>query len=106
MTQARVMTRRYRQVAGWSSLIASALILASLLDAGVTNGTVGVVQAVPTDTLSSAATPALADSNNVGARFLSDAPEASCEVAAGQPLYAGLNTWVAQTQSDCEISTP
>jgi hypothetical protein len=107
MTHVRLMTWRYRQVAGWGSLIASALLFASLLDAGVTNGTGGVVQAVPTDTHSSAATPALTDSNDVVARFLStDAPKDSCDVAPGQPLYAGLNTWVAQTQSDCEISRP
>ena len=90
MTHVRVMTWRYRQVAGWGSLIASALLFASLLDAGVTNGTGGGVQAVPTDTHSSAAT----------------APKESCDVAPGQSLYAGLNTWVAQRQSDCAISTP
>jgi hypothetical protein len=43
MTQAQVTTRRRWQVVGWSSLIASALLLASLVNASVTNGTAEVV---------------------------------------------------------------
>jgi hypothetical protein len=93
------------EVLGWSSLVAGALMSASLLNAGVTNGTGGVVHAAPTRILSSPATAALADGDDVRARFLADAPEAICQLSAGQPLYAGLNTWVAETHWSCEASS-
>jgi hypothetical protein len=70
MTHAQVTTGRYRQVAGWTSLAAGAVLLASLFNAVVTDGTAGVEQAAPAAELSSVATAALADGDDVRARFL------------------------------------
>ena len=106
MAQAQVTTRRRRQVLGWSSLIASALLLASLLNAGVTNGTGQVVQAAPTRVLPSPSTAALADGDEVRAPLLANAPEANCEMSVRQPLYAGLNNWVTEMRWSCEVSSP
>jgi len=105
MTQAQLTTGRYRQVAGWSSLVVGAHLLASLFNAGVTNGTEDVIeQTAPTRILPS---PALADGDDVPARFLINALEANCEISPGQPLYAGQNTWVAETHGwGCQASRP
>ncbi len=77
MAHAQVITGRCCQVMGWSSLLATALLLACLLNAGVTNGTPGVVQAAPTRILPSPATAALADGDDVRARFLATARDAT-----------------------------
>ncbi len=82
MTHAQVTTGRYRQVAGWTSLAAGAVLLALLFNAGVTNGTAGVEQAAPTAELSSLATAALADGDDVRARFL--LTQATANAAYGQ----------------------
>ncbi len=103
MTQVRITTRTYRQIAAWSGLTAVALLMASLLNAGVTTGS-GVVQAAPTRMFSSPATAALADGDDV--RFLANAPEENCELSAAKPLYAGLNTWVADPHWTCQFSSP
>ena len=105
MTQVRITTRTYRQIAAWSSLTAVALLMASLLKAGVTTGS-GVVQAAPTRVFSSPATAPLADGDDVLARFLANAPEENCVLSAAQPLYAGLNTWGADPHWTCQFSRP
>jgi hypothetical protein len=63
MKEVRVTTRRRWQALGWSTLIAGTLLLVSLLNAGVTNGT------APTRSLPSSTTAALVD-NDPRARFL------------------------------------
>jgi hypothetical protein len=73
MIQRRETTRRRWHLLGWSSPIAGALLLGLLLDAGVTNGTGEVVQAVPPRILESPATAALLDGDDVRARFLANA---------------------------------
>jgi hypothetical protein len=69
MKEVRVTTRRRWQALGWSTLIVGTFLLASLLTAGVTNGTGGVLQAAPTRGLPSSTTGALVD-NDARARFL------------------------------------
>jgi len=100
MTQVRMTTRTYQQIAGWSSLTAVALLMASLLNVAVTTGS-GAVQAAPTRTFSSPATAALADGDDVRARFLANAPGGDCAEA----LSAGLNTWVGDPFSTCHIAS-
>jgi hypothetical protein len=66
MMQVSVTTRRRWQALGWSTLIAGALLLASLLNAAVTNGTAGVGHSASTRSLASQ----LADADDARARFL------------------------------------
>jgi hypothetical protein len=123
MVPACVTTGRCCQVAGWGGLIAGALLLASLFDAGVTNGTRGVEQTF-TDMLPAAgtfdapyvqsgihedtnghlspATAALAGGEDLRARLLADPPAANC---AMQPLYAGQTSWVP-VYSRCTDALP
>jgi hypothetical protein len=97
MAQPQVTTGRCWQVAGWSSLIVGALLLAALFNAGVTNGTGAVRQTPPTVAVPaqvaltahseqsgihegtnrqlSPATAALADGDDVRARLLVGRPD-------------------------------
>ena len=92
MGQAQVKMGRFRHAAGWSSLVTGALLLAWLFNAAVTNGLGDVERAEPTGALPaqgllhapsvqsgiyagpdghlSPATEALADSDDVRARFV------------------------------------
>jgi hypothetical protein len=113
MAHAQVATGQYRQMAGWSGLLVSGLLLAWLFNAGVINATGGVRQIPPTVTVPaqvvlnahyeqsgihegtnrqlSPATAALADGDDVRAGVLADPPAATCTT---QPLYAGRTSWV------------
>lgn len=110
--QTRVTARTRWQVAGWSGLLAGALLLASLFQAGATNGTGSPAPVAPTPVYRSPATAALTDGDDVRARFLADSPwccptpEASCELSDGQPLYVGLHTCVAKTHWGGDVSPP
>jgi hypothetical protein len=95
MAQAQVTTGRCRQVAGWSSLIAAALLLASLFNAGVTSGSGGIEQTAPTGMVPAQGTP--------DAHY---GPGGQCQLIVRPPLYAGQNTWVTQTTWQCPDPLP
>jgi len=73
------------RVLPWSGLMASALLLASLVQAVATGSTAGAVESVPTPI---------------------QPPDASCEMAARQPLYTGQNSWVTQSRGHCTDLLP
>jgi len=86
MSWTRNRRRRVPLLAGWSSLIAAVLLLASLFNAAVTNHTNEA-----TNRTGSPATAALADGDDVRAGSLAGSPVVNC---AKQPDYAGQSSWV------------
>ena len=80
---ARMTARTVRQVAGWSGLLAGAVLLASLLNAGVTNGTGGALAYT---------------------RSCCPSPPAGCEIGDGQLLYVALHRCVAEAHWGGDVS--
>ena len=58
------------------------------------------------DVTTTPVTAALADGDDVRARFLAQQPGATCQMVAGQPLYAGQDTWVAHMHRQCANAVP
>jgi hypothetical protein len=113
--QVDVVGHRWWRVLAWSGLIAAVFLFASLLQAVVTGGAAGSVEAGPTQIQLFSATTAVTDGDEVRAGdqgvlgdigFLAPPSEANCEMAASQPLYAGQNTWVAERRSKCAFQLP
>jgi len=76
------------RVLGWGSLTASALLLASLLQAVATASIDSAVQADPTTIDLSPGTPPF------------------CDTIVGGPIYPGQDTWVTQTHQQCANLSP
>lgn len=95
--------RRDRQATvAWGVMLASLLALASLFNAVASSALSGPSATAPTPGRLSPATAALADGDDVRARFLAERAAADC---ATQPLYAGQNSWVPQ-YSRCTDALP
>jgi hypothetical protein len=81
-------TRSRWQAFWWSILVACSLLLASLLDAVVTHGSGGLALAG-------------SESDHLAPRDVSNDPGGTCSPSPAQPLYLGLNTWVASPHWTC-----
>jgi hypothetical protein len=105
-TRVGVTSERCWQALAWGALLTAALLLASLFQAGATAATGGVAQAEPATIHVSTASPALANDDDTyahipGVGLDPNRLRIDCEPVVGQPLYAGLNTWVTQTHWQC-----
>jgi hypothetical protein len=95
--------RRLRpwNVVAWSVVLASTLALASLFHAVAGSALRGPAMTAPGPGRPSPATAALADGDDVRARFLAGRPAATCAMIVDQPLYVGQNTSVPQAYGQC-----
>jgi len=91
----------------WSCLVVGALLVASLFNAGVTNGTAGVE-----DTAATGIRPWL-DLAQFGESGIHEGSNRSryvqfgnCDLIFVQALYAGQNTWVRQMVRQCADVLP
>jgi hypothetical protein len=78
----RVTPGKQGQALAWSVLLATALGLASLLQAVATSALTVPAQAAPPVNRVSAATAALADGDDVRARFLSSLPDGTIDATS------------------------
>jgi hypothetical protein len=77
-----VAPRKPRQVLAWSALLATALVLASILQAVATSALVVPAQAAQPVNRVSAATAALADGDDIRARFLASLPDGALDATS------------------------
>ena len=95
MAQAWRRTAASRRVVGWGGLLGSTFLLASLLNAALTNGFGGAEQLASADSLPPQ-----------GTRQLLLGSTGNCEPIVSQPLYVGQDTWIRQTSWQCVDPLP
>jgi hypothetical protein len=85
MSQLHPVTQtKPRQVLAWSALLAIALVLASILQAVATRSLAVPAQAAPPENRVSAATAALADGDDIRARFLASLPDGAIDATSAR----------------------
>jgi hypothetical protein len=70
------------QVLAWSALLSTAVVLASILQAVATSALIVPAQAAPPINRLSAVTAALADGDDVRARFLASLPDGAIDASS------------------------
>ena len=88
-----------------AAFLAGTLLLVSLMQPVAIGGIEDDVPVDPPQLHASTATTALADGDDVRARFLAQA-DAVCELTAGSPLYVGQNTWATDRKWRCADPMP
>jgi hypothetical protein len=76
-----VRTRKPRRVLAWSALMTTTVVLASLLQAVATRAMIVPARAAPPDARLSV-TAALADGDDIRARFLANLPDEAIDVSS------------------------